>query len=107
MVVFLIVYQLVAISGIWAKPGQDRHGLGRLHRLVDHARRGARVRRLLLVGTPVHDVAQGTGGRGDRCGRRCAAGLAMGSVTWLRRLLEPWLTFRGRCRRLAYFFPCW
>ena len=31
-------------------------------------------------------------------------GLAMGSVTWLRRLLEPWLTFLRALPPLAYFF---
>ena len=31
-------------------------------------------------------------------------GLAMGSVTWLRSLLEPWLTFLRALPPLAYFF---
>ncbi|MEU4344212.1 ABC transporter permease [Nocardia sp. NPDC023852] len=33
-----------------------------------------------------------------------AAGLAMGTVGWLRRVLEPWLTFLRALPPLAYFF---
>ncbi|MDL9937950.1 ABC transporter permease [Gordonia sp. ABSL1-1] len=33
-----------------------------------------------------------------------ALGLAMGTVGWLRRLLEPWLTFLRALPPLAYFF---
>lgn len=106
VVLFLIVYQLVAISGIWSETFVPRIGTV-WDAFVDLSTTHDGVRgyadyywwehlymtlRRVLAGVVIGVVAG------------VLLGLAMGSVSWLRRLLEPWLTFLRALPPLAYFF---
>ncbi|MBD0021200.1 ABC transporter permease subunit [Gordonia pseudamarae] len=106
VVVFLIVYQLVAVSGIWSETfvptiGTIWDAFVNLSTTHDGVRGYAdyywwehlyMTLRRVLAGVLVGVVAG------------VLLGLAMGSVSWLRRLLEPWLTFLRALPPLAYFF---
>ncbi len=106
VVVFLIAYQLVAISGIWSETFVPKIGTI-WDAFIDLSTTHDGVRgyadyfwwehlymtlRRVLAGVVIGVVAG------------VLLGLAMGSVTWLRRLLEPWLTFLRALPPLAYFF---
>ena len=65
---------------------------------------GSTVVRATCCGAPVHDAAPGVRRRHRRCRPGVLLGLAMGSISWLRSVLEPSLTFLPALPPLAYFF---
>ncbi|MFT4086775.1 MAG: ABC transporter permease [Gordonia sp. (in: high G+C Gram-positive bacteria)] len=106
VLVFAGLWQLAAVSGVWSKtfvpPLQDIW-----HAFVDMSTTHDDVRgyagyllyehlymtlRRVFIGVLIGVVAG------------VALGLAMGSVPWVRRLIEPWLTFLRALPPLAYFF---
>ncbi|MGW0038184.1 ABC transporter permease [Gordonia sp. NPDC003376] len=106
LVLFLLVWQLIAISGVWTETFVPRLGtvwqafvdMSTTHNGVigyagyywwEHLY--MTLRRVLLG--VVIGVAIGV-----------VLGLVMGSIPWVRRLLEPWLTFLRALPPLAYFF---
>ncbi|NDK88683.1 ABC transporter permease [Gordonia desulfuricans] len=106
LVLFLVVWQLIAISGVWTETFVPRLGtvwqafvdMSTTHDGVigyagyywwEHLY--MTLRRVLLG--VVIGVAAGV-----------LLGLVMGSIPWVRRLLEPWLTFLRALPPLAYFF---
>ncbi|MCR5978494.1 ABC transporter permease subunit [Gordonia jinghuaiqii] len=106
VVVFAGVWQLVAVSGIWSETFVPRLGAV-WDAFVDMSTTHNGVRgyadyywwehlymtlRRVFAGVAI-GVALGV-----------LLGLAMGTVAWLRRLLEPWLTFLRALPPLAYFF---
>ncbi|AZG45257.1 ABC transporter permease [Gordonia insulae] len=106
VVVFLVVWQLIAISGIWSETFVPRLGTV-WQAFVDMSTTHGGVRgyagyywwehlymtlRRVFAGVVI-GVVLGV-----------ALGLAMGTIGWLRRLLEPWLTFLRALPPLAYFF---
>lgn len=106
LAVFLAVWQLVAVSGVWSETFVPR--LPTVWRaFVDLSTTHDGVRgyagyllwehlymtlRRVLAGVVI-GVAAGV-----------LLGLAMGTIGWLQRLLEPWLTFLRALPPLAYFF---
>ena len=99
------LWQLVAASGIWNEtfvpyPAPS----GGPSSTSPPPTTGPRLPGLPAVGAPVHDAAPRPGGRRDRRGDRVVLGLVMGTVGWVRRVLEPWLTFLRALPPLAYFF---
>ncbi|MCK8614295.1 ABC transporter permease [Gordonia sp. C13] len=106
VLVFGIVWQLVAVSGIWSETFVPRLGTV-WQAFVDMSTTHNGIRgyadyywwehlymtlRRVLAGVVI-GVVLGV-----------LLGLAMGTVGWLRRLLEPWLTFLRALPPLAYFF---
>ncbi|QMU20691.1 ABC transporter permease [Gordonia rubripertincta] len=106
VVVFGIVWQLVAVSGIWSETFVPRLGTV-WQAFVDMSTTHNGIRgyadyywwehlymtlRRVFAGVVI-GVVLGV-----------LLGLAMGTVGWLRRLLEPWLTFLRALPPLAYFF---
>ena len=106
VVVFGIVWQLVAVSGIWSETFVPRLGTV-WQAFVDMSTTHNGLRgyadyywwehlymtlRRVFAGVVI-GVLLGV-----------LLGLAMGTVGWLRRLLEPWLTFLRALPPLAYFF---
>ncbi|MFT4125676.1 MAG: ABC transporter permease [Gordonia sp. (in: high G+C Gram-positive bacteria)] len=106
VLLFGIAWQLVAVSGIWSETFVPRLGT---------------VWSAFVDLSTTHDGAIGYGGYywwehlymtlrrvgiGVVIGVAAGVllGVAMGSVPWLRRLLEPWLTFLRALPPLAYFF---
>ncbi|GAA3971479.1 ABC transporter permease [Gordonia caeni] len=106
VLVFLGLWQLAAVSGIWSETFVPP--LGNVWTaLVDMSTTHDGVRgyadyllgehlymtlRRVFVGVTI-GVAAGV-----------ALGVTMGSIPWVRRLLEPWLTFLRALPPLAYFF---
>lgn len=106
VLIFLGLWQLAAISGIWSETFVPP--LGKIwDAFVDMSTTHDGVRgyadyylaehlymtlRRVFVGVLI-GVTAGV-----------ALGVAMGSVPWVRRLLEPWLTFLRALPPLAYFF---
>jgi len=106
LAVFLLVWQLAAASGAWSQtfvpyPATVWQALVE----VSTTREGVRgyqgyllwehlymTLRRVLIGV-VLGIAVGV-----------VVGLAMGTVGWVRRVLEPWLTFLRALPPLAYFF---
>lgn len=106
MVLFLLVWQLIAISGIWSETFVPRLGTV-WQAFIDMSTTHDGVRgyadyywwehlymtlRRVFAGVVIGVVAG------------VLLGLAMGTIGWLRRLLEPWLTFLRALPPLAYFF---
>lgn len=106
VVVFGVVWQVVAVSGIWSETFVPRLGTV-WDAFVDMSTTHNGIRgyadyywwehlymtlRRVFAGVVI-GVVLGV-----------ALGLAMGTVGWLRRLLEPWLTFLRALPPLAYFF---
>lgn len=106
VVVFGVAWQLVAVSGIWSETFVPRLGTV-WQAFVDMSTTHNGVRgyadyywwehlymtlRRVFAGVVI-GVVLGV-----------LLGLAMGTVVWLRRLLEPWLTFLRALPPLAYFF---
>ncbi|WP_461666003.1 ABC transporter permease [Gordonia sputi] len=106
VVLFLAVYQAVAVSGVWSETFVPRLGTV-WHAFVDMSTTHNGVvgyagyywwehlymtLRRVFVGVVI-GVAAGV-----------VLGLIMGSIPWIRRLLEPWLTFLRALPPLAYFF---
>lgn len=106
LVAFLVIWQLVAVSGVWSETFVPRLGtvwdafvsMSTTHNGVigyagyfwwEHLY--MTLRRVLLG--VVIGVVIGVG-----------LGLVMGSIPWVRRILEPWLTFLRALPPLAYFF---
>ncbi|MFN3003959.1 ABC transporter permease [Mycolicibacterium wolinskyi] len=106
VVVFFVVWQLVALAGIWNQTFVPYPSM---------------VWRAFLDVSTTHDGVRGYGGyllveHLYMTLRRVLAGvvigvvagvllgLLMGSVGWLRSVLEPWLTFLRALPPLAYFF---
>ena len=106
VVVFFIVWQLVAASGIWNQT------------FVPYP---STVWRAFLDVSTTHDGVRGYAGyllwehlymtlrrvfAGVVIGVALGVllGLVMGSVSWVRSVLEPWLTFLRALPPLAYFF---
>jgi taurine transport system permease protein len=106
LLVFFVVWQLVAASGIWNQT------------FVPYP---SAVWRAFIDVSTTHDGVRGYGGYllvehlymtlrrvlagvviGVVIG--VALGLVMGSIRWVRSLLEPWLTFLRALPPLAYFF---
>lgn len=106
LLAFAGLWQLAAVSGIWSEtfvpPLQNIW-----HAFVDMSSADGATRgyagyllwehlymtlRRVFIGVAI-GVAVGV-----------ALGLAMGSVPWIRKLLEPWLTFLRALPPLAYFF---
>lgn len=106
LLVFFIVWQLAAASEIWNQtfvpyPSTVWHAFIEVSTTHDGARGYAgyllaehlyMTLRRVAVGVVV-GVAAGV-----------ALGLLMGSVPWVRSVLEPWLTFLRALPPLAYFF---
>jgi len=106
VVLFLAVYQAVAVSGVWSETFVPRLGTV-WHAFVEMSTTHNGVvgyagyywwehlymtLRRVFVGVVI-GVAAGV-----------VLGLIMGSIPWVRRLLEPWLTFLRALPPLAYFF---
>lgn len=106
VVLFLAVYQAVAVSGVWTETFVPRLGTV-WHAFVEMSTTHNGVvgyagyywwehlymtLRRVFVGVVI-GVAAGV-----------VLGLIMGSIPWVRRLLEPWLTFLRALPPLAYFF---
>ena len=106
VVLFLAVYQAVAVSGVWSETFVPRLGTV-WHAFVEMSTTHNGVvgyagyywwehlymtLRRVCVGVVI-GVAAGV-----------VLGLIMGSIPWVRRLLEPWLTFLRALPPLAYFF---
>lgn len=106
VVLFLAVYQVIAVSGVWSETFVPRLGTV-WHAFVEMSTTHNGVigyagyywwehlymtLRRVFVGVVI-GVAAGV-----------ILGLVMGSVPWVRRLLEPWLTFLRALPPLAYFF---
>lgn len=106
VVLFLAVYQSVAVSGVWSETFVPRLGTV-WHAFVEMSTTHNGVvgyagyywwehlymtLRRVFVGVVI-GVAAGV-----------VLGLIMGSIPWVRRLLEPWLTFLRALPPLAYFF---
>ncbi|MCM3895726.1 ABC transporter permease [Gordonia sputi] len=106
VVLFLAVYQAVAVSGVWSETFVPRLGTV-WHAVVEMSTTHNGVvgyagyywwehlymtLRRVFVGVVI-GVAAGV-----------VLGLIMGSIPWVRRLLEPWLTFLRALPPLAYFF---
>ncbi|MFI9506728.1 ABC transporter permease [Nocardia sp. NPDC052566] len=106
LAVFLVVWQLVAVAGIWNETFVPRP-ITVWHAAIQVSTTHDGVRgyqgyllwehlymtlRRVLAGVVV-GVAAGV-----------ALGVAMGTVGWLRSILEPWLTFLRTLPPLAYFF---
>ncbi len=106
LVLFLAVWQLVAVSGVWSETFVPRLGtvwqafidMSTTHNGVigyagyywwEHL---YMTLRRVFVGVVIGVVAG------------VILGLVMGSIPWVRRLLEPWLTFLRALPPLAYFF---
>ncbi|SDH66229.1 ABC transporter permease [Pseudonocardia oroxyli] len=106
LVVFLVVWQIVAATGVWnetfvpypstvwdafvaVSTTQDGTRGYQGYLLWEHL---YMTLRRVLAGV-VLGVAVGV-----------VVGLAMGTVPWVRRVLEPWLTFLRALPPLAYFF---
>ncbi|WP_040511363.1 ABC transporter permease [Gordonia soli] len=106
VVAFLVAWELVALSGIWNET------------FVPHL---STVWRAFVDMSTTHDGVRGYQGyfwwehlymtlrrvfAGVLIGVAVgvALGLAMGTIGWVRRLLEPWLTFLRALPPLAYFF---
>jgi hypothetical protein len=106
VVVFFIVWQLVAVSGIWNQT------------FVPYP---STVWRAFLDISTTHDGVRGYAGyllwehlymtlrrvfAGVVIGVALGVllGLVMGSISWVRSVLEPWLTFLRALPPLAYFF---
>jgi taurine transport system permease protein len=106
VVVFFVVWQLVAVSGIWNQT------------FVPYP---SAVWRAFLDVSTTHDGVRGYAGyllwehlymtlrrvfAGVVIGVALGVllGLVMGSVSWVRSVLEPWLTFLRALPPLAYFF---
>lgn len=106
LIVFFVVWQLAAASGVWNQT------------FVPYP---ATVWRAFLDVSTTHDGVRGYAGYllwehlymtlrrvlagvviGVALG--VALGLVMGSVSWVRSVLEPWLTFLRALPPLAYFF---
>lgn len=106
LVLFLVVWQIAAVSGVWSETFVPRLGT------VWHA---------FVQMSTTHDGQIGYAGYywwehlymtlrrvfvgvviGVVVG--VVLGLIMGSIPWVRRLLEPWLTFLRALPPLAYFF---
>lgn len=106
VVLFLAVYQAIAVSGVWSETFVPRLGtvwnafleMSTTHSgVVGYAgyywwEHLYMTLRRVFVGVVI-GVAAGV-----------ILGLVMGSVPWVRRLLEPWLTFLRALPPLAYFF---
>lgn len=106
LLVFFIVWQLVAASGIWNQtfvpyPKTVWHAFVDVSTTHDGVRGYAgyllwehlyMTLRRVLAGVVI-GVALGV-----------LLGLVMGSVSWVRSVLEPWLTFLRALPPLAYFF---
>jgi taurine transport system permease protein len=106
LVVFLLVWQLVAASGVWNETFVPYPStVWRAFLDVSSTHDGVRgyqgyllwehlymTLRRVLAGVVV-GVAVGV-----------VVGLLMGTVGWVRRVLEPWLTFLRALPPLAYFF---
>ncbi|MFT4043249.1 MAG: ABC transporter permease [Gordonia sp. (in: high G+C Gram-positive bacteria)] len=106
VVVFLVVWQIVAVSGIWSETFVPRlPTVWRAFIDMSTTHNGVigyagyywwehlyMTLRRVFVGVVI-GVAIGV-----------VIGLAMGSILWVRRLLEPWLTFLRALPPLAYFF---
>lgn len=106
VLVFLALWQAAALSGIWSQTFVPP--LGKVwDAFVDMSTTRDGVRgyadyllwehlymtlRRVFVGVTI-GVAAGV-----------ALGVTMGSIPWVRRLLEPWLTFLRALPPLAYFF---
>lgn len=106
VVLFLVVYQAVALSGVWSETFVPRLG-SVWHAFVEMSTTHNGVvgyagyywwehlymtLRRVFVGVVIGVVAG------------VILGLIMGSIPWVRRLLEPWLTFLRALPPLAYFF---
>ena len=106
VVLFLAVYQAVALSGVWSETFVPRLG-SVWHAFVEMSTTHNGVvgyagyywwehlymtLRRVFVGVVIGVVAG------------VILGLIMGSIPWVRRLLEPWLTFLRALPPLAYFF---
>lgn len=106
LLVFFIVWQLVAVSGIWNQTFVPYPSTG-WSAFIDISTTDNGVRgyagyllwehlymtlRRVFVGVVI-GVAIGV-----------LLGLLMGTIGWLRRVLEPWLTFLRSLPPLAYFF---
>ena len=106
VVLFLAVYQAVAVSGVWSETFVPRLGTV-WHAFVEMSTTHNGVvgyagyywwehlymtLRRVFVGVVI-GVAAGV-----------VLGLIMGSIPWVRPLLEPWLTFLRALPPLAYFF---
>lgn len=106
VVLFLAVYQAIAVSGVWSETFVPRLGTV-WHAFVEMSTTHNGVvgyagyywwehlymtLRRVFVGVVI-GVAAGV-----------VLGLIMGSIPWVRRLLEPWLTFLRALPPLAYFF---
>ena len=106
LAVFLVAWQIAAVSGIWTETFVPRLGTV-WDAFVDMSTTHDGVRgyadyfwwehlymtlRRVAAGVVI-GVAIGV-----------TLGLAMGTIGWLRRLLEPWLTFLRALPPLAYFF---
>ncbi len=106
VVLFLAVYQAVAVSGVWSETFVPRLGTV-WHAFIEMSTTHNGVvgyagyywwehlymtLRRVFVGVVI-GVAAGV-----------VLGLIMGSIPWVRRLLEPWLTFLRALPPLAYFF---
>ena len=106
LIVFFVVWQIAAASGIWNQTFVPYPGT---------------VWRAFLDVSTTHDGTRGYAGyllweHLYRTLRRVLAGvvigvvlgvllgLMMGSVSWVRSVLEPWLTFLRALPPLAYFF---
>ncbi|NMO00527.1 ABC transporter permease [Gordonia sp. TBRC 11910] len=106
VVVFLVVWELVALSGIWSET------------FVPYP---STVWRAFIDLSTTHNGVRGYQGyllwehlymtlrrvfAGVLIGVTLGVllGLTMGTFTWVRRLLEPWLTFLRALPPLAYFF---
>jgi taurine transport system permease protein len=106
LIVFFVVWQIAAASGIWNQTFVPYPGT---------------VWRAFLDVSTTHDGTRGYAGyllwehlymtlRRDLAGVVIGValgvllGLVMGSVSWVRSVLEPWLTFLRALPPLAYFF---
>jgi len=106
VLVFLGLWQLAAVSGIWTETFVPPLG---------------KVWQAFIDTSTTHDGVRGYGGYLlwehlymtlrrvffgvlIGIGAGVAIGVAMGTVPWLRRLVEPWLTFLRALPPLAYFF---
>jgi len=106
VVVFFVVWQLIAASGIWNQtfvpyPGAVWHAFLDVSTTHDGVRGYAgyllwehlyMTLRRVFAGVVI-GVVLGV-----------LLGLVMGSVSWVRSVLEPWLTFLRALPPLAYFF---
>ncbi|MGO4617216.1 ABC transporter permease [Nocardia sp. 2YAB30] len=104
--VFVVVWQLVAASRIWNEtfvpfPSTVWHAFVETSTTHDGVRG---YQGYLLWEHMYMTLRRVLAGVGVGVVVGAAAGLAMGTVGWLRRLLEPWLTFLRALPPLAYFF---